>query len=68
MTDPWVSQTRGRSVLMVGILVSGGTCTVQFQEQADHWLMWPYGIDKVAVRLAKDVVRRAAQQLLGGQS
>lgn len=63
---PWISQTGRRRVVLMGTLATGGECTVLFEERRDDWLMWPYGIDKQAVRLVKADVRRAAQQLLGG--
>lgn len=68
MTGPWISQTDARRVVLPGRLVSGGDCTTVFERHPDHWLMWPFGFEFGAVRLAHDAVRRAAQQLLGGQS
>lgn len=67
MTDPWVSQTGNRRVVLEGRLVSGGDCTTVFERHSDCWLMWPFGFEFGAVRLAHDAVRRAAQQLLGGE-
>lgn len=66
--DPWVSQTNRRRVVIEGQLSTGGPCTVLFEEHPDVWLLWPFGFDQGPVHLAKDAVRRAAQQLLGGQS
>ena len=67
MTGPWISQTGHDRVVLVGRLVSGGECTTVFERHPDHWLMWPFGFELGAVRLAHDAVRRAAQQLLGVQ-
>ena len=53
MTDPWISQTGPRRVVVVGRLHPlGGDCTVMFIQDGDGWLLYPYGVAKViAVRL-----------------